>query len=107
MKKKHPFMCEKCGSECTIYRRGKAHRVFVCSGRCGVLATNGRVLKVLGKRGARALVGEIPGASLVMEGAGLVKDLTGKETKVTSTRTRSECPTIGEQIVLKEVYGGR
>ena len=40
MKKKHPFRCEKCKSECMIYKKGKGHRVFVCP-ECGVLATNG------------------------------------------------------------------
>jgi len=39
MAKKHPFMCQKCNSECKIYSKGKKHRVFVCP-QCGVLATN-------------------------------------------------------------------
>lgn len=38
-KQKHQFHCEKCNSGCTIYRKGKKHRVLVCP-RCGVLATN-------------------------------------------------------------------
>jgi len=36
---KHNFHCEKCASECTIYKKGKNHRVLVCP-KCGVLATN-------------------------------------------------------------------
>jgi len=40
-KKKHAFHCEKCDSECMIYRKGRAHRVLVCP-KCGVLATNGK-----------------------------------------------------------------
>lgn len=39
MAKRHKFHCAKCNSECAIYKRGKGHRVFVCS-RCGILATN-------------------------------------------------------------------
>ncbi len=38
-KRKHQFHCEKCGSPCEIYRKGKKHRVLVCPG-CGVIATN-------------------------------------------------------------------
>jgi len=28
-----------CGAEVNVYRKGKKHRVFVCS-RCGIIATN-------------------------------------------------------------------
>lgn len=77
MKKKHPFLCEICNSECMIYKKGKSHRVLVCP-RCGVLATNGKLGKIA-KRGLKAVVGEIPGASLVMEGLGLVGDLSKKD----------------------------
>lgn len=38
-RKKHQFHCQKCNEECTIYKKGKGHRVLVCP-RCGVLATN-------------------------------------------------------------------
>jgi hypothetical protein len=39
MAKKHSFHCQTCGEECTIYKKGKGHRVLVCP-KCGVLATN-------------------------------------------------------------------
>ena len=39
MKRKRQFHCEKCGSPCEIYRKGKKHRVLICP-ECGVLATN-------------------------------------------------------------------
>lgn len=38
-KRKHQFHCEKCGSPCEIYSKGKKHRVLVCP-QCGVIATN-------------------------------------------------------------------
>jgi len=37
---KNTFYCEKDGFACTIYKKGKNHRVLVCP-KCGVLATNG------------------------------------------------------------------
>lgn len=77
-RKKHSFHCQKCGSECTIYKKGKAHRVLVCP-ECGVIATNPTVLGKVLKRAGKAVIGEIPGASLVMEGLGLASDLTKKE----------------------------
>ncbi len=61
MVKKHPFMCENCGSECMIYKKGKSHRVFVCP-KCGVLATNGKgLLKKIGKGAIRGVpfVGDV------------------------------------------------
>lgn len=46
--KKRQFHCNHCGSPCTIYRKGKGHRVLVCP-HCGVIATNptlaGSILK--------------------------------------------------------------
>lgn len=38
-KKKPSFHCQACGNPCTIYKKGKGHRVLVCP-KCGVLATN-------------------------------------------------------------------
>jgi hypothetical protein len=38
-KSKHQFHCERCGSPCDIYKKGKNHRVLVCR-KCGVIATN-------------------------------------------------------------------
>ena len=39
MATKKQFHCQKCNSACTIYKKGKKHRVLVCP-QCGVLATN-------------------------------------------------------------------
>lgn len=40
MKKlKRTFHCERCGNPCTIYKKGKNHRVLVCP-QHGVIATN-------------------------------------------------------------------
>lgn len=38
-RKKANFHCDKCHSACTIYKKGRKHRVLVCP-HCGVLATN-------------------------------------------------------------------
>jgi hypothetical protein len=38
-KKKHTFHCGDCGSPCSIYKKGKGHRILVCP-KCGVIATN-------------------------------------------------------------------
>lgn len=58
-KKKHVFHCERCGDECTIYRKGKSHRVFVCD-NCGVLATNGKKKKSKAGKVAKAILKDIP-----------------------------------------------
>lgn len=84
--KRRVFHCEKCGGECEIYRKGKKHRVLVCHS-CGVLARNPSVLKSLAKRGVKAALGEIPGASLIMEGVGLVGDIAGSRKEKKSTPT--------------------
>lgn len=39
VKKKHIYHCSKCGSPCTIYKKGKTHRLLSCP-RCGILASN-------------------------------------------------------------------
>jgi len=80
--RKHQFHCQFCGLPCDIYKRGKSHRVLVCP-KCGVLATNPGTLGKVLKRTGKAVLGEIPGASLVMEGLGLAKDLTSKDSKNT------------------------
>lgn len=38
-KKKHQFVCLKCGSPLQIYRKGKKHRLLFCP-QCGLLAQN-------------------------------------------------------------------
>jgi len=63
---KHTFHCEKCGSACTIYKKGKNHRVLVCP-ECGVLATNPiRLPKILRK--AANVAQTIPVAGSVVSG---------------------------------------
>jgi len=59
MKKKRQFHCEKCGSACDIYKKGKAHRVLVCP-QCGVLATN----PISRRKVGGALTGAATGATL-------------------------------------------
>ncbi len=92
MAKKHPFRCGVCNSEVLIYRKGKGHRVMICHECDRILAVNG-ILKPLAKRTLRAVAGEIPGASLIMEGAGLVSDL--KRNRVNKTE---KAPTSGRIV---------
>ena len=71
VRKKHPFHCEKCNAECMIYKKGRAHRVFVCP-NCGVLATNGKLN--LGRAGSGATLGAtigsvVPGLGTAVGGA--------------------------------------
>lgn len=69
MAKRKNFHCNNCEAECTIYKKGKGHRVLICP-NCGVLATNpsavGKVLKKVGKGALRSIpfVGDI-GAELL------------------------------------------
>ena len=111
---KNTFYCENCDSACLIYKKGKSHRVLVCP-KCGVLATNGKgVLKSVAKRATRGVIGEIPGASLVMEGLGLAGDIK-KGMKTSKTAQKAEVqrivtdskdkPNQGERIINKVLYG--
>lgn len=103
--KKHQFHCEKCNSECMIYKKGKNHRVLVCP-ECGVLATNGIFKSVL-KRGGRAILGEIPGASLIMEGAGLVGDISkDKKEKSPKPTTTTPHPRSNSLEKIRYALGG-
>lgn len=84
---KRQFHCERCGQPCTIYKKGKKHRVLVCP-ECGVLATNpfsfGKALKGVGKGAVRAIpiVGDlIAGAAEGFDG--------GKASSVTPTMSMS------------------
>ena len=61
-KRKHQFHCERCGSGCEIYKKGKGHRVLVCP-RCGILATNPLPLLALGAQAVGSAI-----ASKVMGG---------------------------------------
>lgn len=53
-KRKRIFHCERCGNPCTIYKKGKAHRVLVCP-QHGVIATNPLPLAVAAVAGKAAL----------------------------------------------------
>jgi hypothetical protein len=77
-KKKHPFHCEKCNSECMIYKKGKGHRVFVCP-ECGVLATNGRGII---RKVAKGLLRSVP----------VVGDVTAELISKDSTQPLSKVP---------------
>ena len=79
---KRQFHCEKCGSGCNIYKKGKNHRVLVCP-TCGVLATNPLSLKGIAKAGASLL----PGGGLISAGLDLLTPSTPKPT-TTATRVR-------------------
>jgi len=106
-KNKHQFHCEKCASPCDIYRRGKNHRVLVCP-NCGVIATNPKAGKKISKRVGKAILGEIPGASAIMEGVGLVTDLTKKEKKEKPekiTYDSKDKPNYGERVINQVLYG--
>lgn len=101
-KRKHQFHCEKCGSPCEIYKKGKNHRVLVCP-KCGVLATNPIPL--------------IAGAALSLARSGAVKKgvkavsglVTGKKDKEKDYERivfdSKDKPNMGERIINKELYG--
>jgi len=61
------------GRSLHIYRKGKKHRVLV-DDMGNVVAYNGLFKKGV-KRGAKALLGEVPGASTVMEAVGFAGDV--------------------------------
>lgn len=107
------FYCDNCDSPCLIYRKGTKHRVLVCP-NCGVLATNGKAVKTIAKRGAKALLGEIPGASLIMEGVGAARDIkkgmkTSKSPPLSEKQRvytdSADKPNQGERIINKVLYG--
>lgn len=103
--KKHAFHCQHCNNELEIFKKGKKHRVLVCP-QCGIIATNPTVVGKVLKRVGRSVLGEVPGASLVMEGIGLAGDLKKTSTKSTPTRkTETGFPTRSERIINKELYG--
>ena len=95
MKRKN-FHCQNCGNECTIYKKGKAHRVLVCP-ECGVIATNPSVLGKVAKKTGKGLLRSIPivgdiGAEF------LTKDANTPQKKTLSS------PTIGTS---KSPYSGK
>lgn len=93
MKKKRQFHCEKCGSPCEIYKKGKKHRVLVCP-KCGVIATNPLPLMA----GALALKGVKAGASMLGIG-GKSKDTEKPTTQKIININRDEFDTE-ERVTL-------
>lgn len=108
---KHTFYCEMCKSPCTLYKKGKGHRVLICP-RCGVLATNG-----LGTIIGGAIGSIVPGAGTVI-GAGVgtaVEGLlkkkpkeAGKPTQATPTAPQdNKAKYAYKEFLLREaLYGG-
>lgn len=100
-KSKHTFHCVKCDNPCSIYKKGKNHRVLVCP-TCGILATNPLPL-LAGLAAGKAIK---TGAKLA---AGLVtgnKSKDKKESDVQKIITDSkDKPNMGERIINKELYG--
>lgn len=54
-KKKHTFHCQRCGTPCQIYKKGKGHRLLVCPNH-GILATNPLPLGMLAAAVAPSLI---------------------------------------------------
>ena len=83
-RRKHNFHCQQCGSQCTIYKKGKGHRVLVCPIH-GVIATNptlaGRLLR--GAASAIPVVGGV--ASEIISGI--------QENKAVKKGTTAHIPT--------------
>ena len=98
MKRRRQFHCERCGSPCEIYKKGKAHRVLVCP-HCGVLATN-----PISRRATGALSGAATGAALGSVvpvigtgvgavGGGLIGALANGDEDIPATATTPPCNT--------------
>lgn len=70
MAQKRIFHCNTCAKPCTVYKKGKKHRVLVCPS-CGVLATNPFSFgRAAGGASAGAAVGSvIPGAGTAVGAA--------------------------------------
>lgn len=62
---KRVFHCQRCDNPCTIYKKGKKHRVLVCP-ECGIIATNPLPLLALaaGARLAKPLISKVAGSFL-------------------------------------------
>lgn len=91
---KRQFHCEKCGNPCTIYKKGKNHRVLVCPS-CGVLATNpfslGKALRGAGK----GVVRTIPGGDIV---AGIAEGFEGGKASAPTMSRPSDRFTTEERV---------
>lgn len=114
-KTKRQFHCEKCNSPCTIYKKGKKHRVLVCP-RCGVLATNPfSAGGALGGAATGATIGSVvPGVGTAIGAGvgGLIGGFYGGEEKpktrsdggVLVTRAPSDRYTTQERV--RDALGG-
>jgi len=79
-----------------IYRKGKKHRVLV-DDMGNVVAYNGLFKKGL-KRGAKALIGEVPGASTVMEVAGFAGDILNDDKPSPAVKSSANRYTTEERV---------
>jgi transcription elongation factor Elf1 len=59
-KKKRTFHCNDCGTPCTVYKKGKGHRILVCP-KCGVLASNPLPLLAIGAAAAPYAIDAVKG----------------------------------------------
>ena len=101
--RKHQFHCQRCGSPCEIYRKGKNHRVLVCP-NCGVLATNPTVAGKLLKIGASLIPG-VGGVASALIGGIQDNKAEKKPKEHTEHHYQSHTPTYGERAINKELYG--
>lgn len=117
MAKTHAFHCSKCNSECTIYKKGKKHRVLVCP-LCGVLATNPfSAGGALGGAATGATLGSVVpgiGTGVGAVAGGLIGGfLDGKKPEKVTTRSSEERPPSpsGDRYTTQErvhdALGGR
>lgn len=106
-KKKHVFHCTKCGNPCSIYHKGKAHRLLVCPTH-GILAVNpglgatlgglaGALVPVAGETG----ISEVAGAYLGDKIEGLIRGKHGKN-NISTTAATSERAKIRHSYSTEE-----
>lgn len=94
MAKKRTFHCAVCGSPCEIYKKGKKHRVIVCS-RCGVIASNPIPLAAAAAPILKAVGGYVAGkvAGRAIESVSGGEDVeTSSRSPPCATRRRSLAP---------------
>lgn len=108
MRKKRQFHCQKCGSGCTTYRKGRAHRVLVCP-NCGVIATNPSVTGALGGASTGATIGSLfPGiGTLVGAGVGALVGSIGSDNKPDSPPLNYGKLTLFEKAAMLDAIESR
>jgi ribosomal protein S27E len=106
-KTKHQFHCNHCGNPCTIYKKGKGHRVLVCP-HCGILATNPTLAGTLLK-GAVSSIPVVGGIASSIVGA--VQDSKTSPSKSAPTvpivKDNKERFKYKEYLMHEALYGGR